>query len=377
MTTPILKKQEELPRFIPLFRYAPDRVQLPLRNWDPAAVRKVQDLPPYLILGQLDPTTFVITEEGWTAKWQGTEDDTYFQISFKANESRVELHQYWRGLDGGHSSFSSKIPVDKFILQGLYSEFPSNWDSTAKQFLESEFQVSIVESPKGAYTFCGMPDGAFRTIAFPISVRNLRLFRQWLKDAIERDPPAYPISVEAKIVFQALNYIEGKAPAWTTNEAVLFKQAIDETGLVPFGLPVREEAKDGSAAWTLRREIYFLFIGIPFAGLTDFLDRMSSTNGPIRKSTDPEFRFELRPIVFPAGLEAQTESLGFWDKARSTRTFLKFNGVDGSKSSVAGSTENYKELESDSQNNLRNAEVISEEIVSAMNELFNRTTGGR
>lgn len=376
MATPILKKQEDLPRLIPLFRYAPDRVNQPLRNWDPSAVRRAQDLPQYLILGQLDTSSFEITGDGWSAKWQGTEKDTYFQASFKAKESRIELHQFWLGLDGGWSSCSSKIPLDKFIPQGLYLEFPSNWESSAKQLLESEFQVSVVESPKGAYTFCGMPDGAFRIIAFPISVRNLRLFRQWLKDVIERDPPSYPISVEAKLLFQTINYIEGKAPAWTTSEAVLFKQAIDETGLVPFGLPVREEAKDGSAAWTLRREIYFLFIDVPFAGLTDFLERMSTTNGPIRKSTDPDFRFELRPIIFPAGLEVQTDSLGFLDKAGATRTFLKFNGADGNKSAVASSPENYKELEGNSQHILRHAESISSEVVAATEAFFSRTAGG-
>jgi alkanesulfonate monooxygenase SsuD/methylene tetrahydromethanopterin reductase-like flavin-dependent oxidoreductase (luciferase family) len=87
---------------------------------------------------------------------------------------------------------------------------------------------------------------------------------------------------------------------------------------------VREVASDGSAAWTVRREIYFLFIGLPFAGLTDFLKRMHSVNGPLRRTQDPDFRVELRPFVIPTALDAMADHLEFWDKARSTRSYLNF-----------------------------------------------------
>lgn len=147
-----------------------------------------------------------------------------------------------------------------------------------------------------------------------------------------------------------------------------------ETGLAPQGLPVREEANDGSAAWILRREIYFLFIGLPFAGLTDFLSRMVSANGPIRTIADPDFRFELRPVVIPAGFELQTESLALWDKARTTRSFLQFVHSDEPK--IVPTIDDIIEAEKTATATLAKAEAISCDVVTAVEQIFQRVTKG-
>lgn len=374
MTRSLLDRQAELPRSIPLFRYAPDRVRFSWRDWDPALVRSADDVPQYLILGDLDLSTFQLSAGGWSARWQGLEEDTHFDVTFKAPEGRWEVRQTWCGLDGGFSTYPARIPLDKLIGQTLYMQFPQNWDREAKSKLESEYQITVVEQAENAYTFCGIPDGALRTIVFPIAVRNLRPVRQWIQDVVDESLLAYPITVEAKLVFQALNYLEGKAPEWTSQEAVAFNQSVMETGLVPHGFPVREEANDGSAAWTLRREIYFLFIGLPFAGLTDFLSRMGSVNGPIRTAADPDFRFELRPTVLPAGFEYQAESLALWDKARTTRSFIKF-APPGETNDVP-KIEDVMAAERIASTNLAKAEAISSEIVSAIDLVFKRATEG-
>lgn len=374
MTRSLLGRQSELPRSVPLLRYAPDRVRFSWRDWDPALVRSAADLPQYLILGDLDPSTFEQSAGGWSARWQGTEEDTHFEVAYKADMGRWEIRQTWCGLDGGFSLFPAHMPLDKVIAQALYTQFPRNWDGAAKSQLESAYQVTIVEQPEGAYTLCGIPDGAFRTIVFPIAVRNLRPVRQWIQDLVEESPLAYPITVEAKLVFQALNYIEGKAPEWTTQEAVSFNQSVVETGLAPQGFPVREVANDGSAAWTLRREIYFLFIGLPFAGLTDFLSRMATEDGPIRTASDPDFRFELRPVVIPAAFEIQTESLALWDKNRTTRSLLQFSSPDG-KDAVP-TVEQVIENEQKAPATLAKVEAISVDVVTAIEQIFQRVTKG-
>jgi len=375
MTGPLLERQAELPRSIPLYRYAPKRVQFTWEGWDPTAVVSAEDLPQYLILGILDPSSFDPSEAGWSARWQGTEDNTYFEVAYKTGEERWEVRQTWQGIDGGCSFYSSKVPLNKVIGQALYSQFPSNWDRTAKTQLEAKHQVTVIEQPADAYTFCGIPDGAFRNIIFPIAVRNFRPIRQWLHDGIEHSPLQYPISVEAKLVFQALNYLEGEAPEWTTQEAVLFNQSLEETGLIPHGFPVRETANDGTAAWTLRREVYFLFIGLPFAGLVDFLERMSTDNGPIRTASDQDLRFELRPVVIPAGLEMQTDSIAFWDQARTTRSFLKFSRDEVEK--TAPSVETIIENERNSEAILAQAEKISAEVVAEIEQILKQATSRR
>ena len=374
MTRTVSERQSELPRSLPLFRYVPERVRQSLRDWDPALVRSAEDLPQYLILGDLDPSTFRQSTGIWSARWQGTEDDTHFDVAYKADTGRWQIRQTWCGLDGGFSVYPTRMPLDKVIAQALYMQFPRNWDSAAKSQIESEYQITVVEQPENAYTFCGIPDGAFRTIIFPIAVRNLRPVRQWMQEIVEESPLTYPITVEAKLVFQALNYLEGKAPNWTTQEAVAFNQSVIETGLAPHGFPVREVANDGSAAWTLRREIYFLVIGLPFAGLTDFLNRMVTDNGPIRAASDPDLRFELQPVVVPAAFEMQTESVAFWDQPRTTRSFLQF--ARSGEAKTVPTVEQVIDAERNAPATLVKVEAISGDVVAALEQIFQRVTKG-
>ena len=374
MTRSLIDRQSELPRSVPLFRYAPDRVRFSWRDWDPALVRSGADLPQYLILGDLDPSTFEQSVGGWSARWQGTEHDTHLEVVYKGDSSRWEIRQTWCGLQGNFSLFPASMPLDKVIAQALYMQFPRNWDGAAKSQLESAYQVTVVEQPENAYMFCGIPDGAFRTIIFHVDARNLRPVRQWIQDIVEESPLAYPITVDAKLVFQAINYMEGKAPEWTAQQAVAFNQSVIETGLAPQGFPVREVANDGSAAWTLRREIYYLFIGLPFAGLTDFLRRMASANGPIRTVADLDFRFEFRPIVIPALFELHTESLVLWDKARTTRSFLQFASPGQDK--TVPTVEQVIDAERTAPATLAQIESISGDVVTATEQIFQRVMKG-
>jgi hypothetical protein len=374
MTRSILDLQNELPKSIALIRYTPKRASFSWRDWDPCLVRSADEVPEYLILGKLDRSTFEQSAGGWSARWQGTEHDTHLDVAYKADKSCWEIRQTWCGLDGGFSLFPARLSLDKVIAQALYAQFPRTWDGAAKSQLETAYQLTVVEQPENAYTFCFIPDGAFRTIIFPVAVRNLRPVRQWIQDIVEESPLAYPITVDAKLVYQALNYVEGKAPEWTAQAAVVFKQSVVETGLAPRGFPVREVANDGAAAWTLRREIYFLFIGLPFAGLTDFLSRMTSANGPIRTHDDPDFRFELRPIVIPAAFEMQTESLALWDKARTTRSFLQFASPGEDK--TVPTVEQVIDADRTAPLTLAQIESISGDVVTAIEQILQRVTKG-
>lgn len=376
MTRPLPDRLSELPHSVPLFRYAPERVCHPWRGWDPARVRSASDLPQYLILGGLDPSTFRQSASGWSARWQGSEEDTHFDVHYQADAGRWQIDQTWCGLDGGRCNYPAHIPLDQLIPLTLYGStpFPHAWDRAAKSQIESQYQVTVVEQPEKGNSYCGIPDGAFRTIVFPIAVRNLRPVRQWIREIVEESPLPYPIVVEAKLVFQALNYVEGKAPEWTTQEPVAFHQSLLETGLAPYGFPIREVASDGSAAWTLRRAVYFLFIGLPFAGLTDFLARMATGNGPIRTVSAPALRFEWRPLVALGAFERQTESLAIWDGARTTRSFLQF-ALPGEEK-VVPTVEQILEAERNAGAILAKAEAISSEVVAASEQFLETVLNG-
>jgi hypothetical protein len=80
-------------------------------------------------------------------------------------------------------------------------------------------------------------------------------------------------------------------------------------------------AQDGSAAWTLRRSIYAVFVAVPFAGLVDFLTRAASPKGPVRRRSDEELGIGMTPIVIPAMFEYQVSDLHVWDRQETTRCF--------------------------------------------------------
>lgn len=371
----VLSRQAELPQAIALLRYAPERARHPWQDWDPARVGSPSDLPPYLILGALEPSSFKKSGASWSARWQGSETNTFLDVLFQAEERSWRLSHTWRGVDGGFALFPARIPLDKALTQSLYSQFPAQWDTAAEAWIESEYQAFYIGQPQDTVSVCGIPDGAFRTILFPVSARNLRPVREWLRELVQASALPYPISVEAKLIHQAVNYVEGKAPAWTTEPVRTFYQSLLESGLAADGLPVREVAQDGSAAWTLRRRMYFVFIGVPFAGLADFLSRASTTNGPLRGTDDPELRFELRPAIAPAGIEFLTKNVTLWEPARTTRSVLTFS-APGQAPHIP-SVEYLTQAERDAQASLAKAEAISQEVVEAVEKLFEPTPRSR
>jgi hypothetical protein len=374
MTRSLLDRQSELPQSVRLYRYVPKRVRFSWQALDPKRVRSVADLPQYLILGHLDPSTFRISSGGWTARWQGTEDNTHFEIAYKANVEQWEIRPTWRGLDGGFTIYSTKIPLDKVIGLALHPFSAVKWDSAARLHLEAKYQITVIEQSEEYHSQIGIPDGAFREILIPVSVENLRPMQEWVREIAEESPLSYPITVEAKLVFQAVNYVEGRAPNWTTEQVMVFRRSIMETGLLPTSYPAREVATDGSAAWTLRRNIYLLHIGLPFAGLTDFLSRMVSTNGPIQATSDPSMRIEWRPLVVPAQFDLQVKGIELWDQAKTTRSFLQF--AHDREQGTSLTVSEFIKAEKRAPDTLEKIEAISTALVATIEGMFNRVEGG-
>lgn len=368
MAQNLVDLQSSLPRLISLLRYAPNRRPFDWAGFEPSKVTSADDLPPYLIMGALDRSSFQKSPQGWEAIWRGHEKDTDFTVRYKRDESQWQISQRWKGNDGGEAFYSTRTPLIKVIGQALYLTFPKNWDENAKQIFEENFQMTWVEQPEGSYSFCGIPDGSLRTIMFPVAVSDLESFQRWVQKSVQNNPPNYPVLVSARLIFQAVNYHEGHAPDWTRDEGFVFHQSISETGLMPMGFPVRETSKDGSAAWTLRRETYFILIGVPFMAVDDFLKRLVGENSPVRKSSNPHLRFERRPIVFPAGFEYQTQSASFWDRDRTTRIFLQFSKPN--EEIDVPDESNFLANEQRTPEFLREAKFISQTVIQTIDGLI-------
>lgn len=364
MTKPALQRQQELPDSIELIKYSPQRTGFAWRSWNPSSVKSARDLPPYLILGPLDEDSVEISCCGWSALWQGTEPDTRFEITYSEDAQRYEIRQEWCGIDGGFCIYSSAIPLDTLIPQALYAGFPRKWDAQAKTTLEQKYQLTYVEQPEGTTFFCGIPDGAFKTIAIPVSVNNMRRSRDWINRVIDEFGLRYPVHVVAKLLPQAFNYLEGEVPEQNPNPGTLFFQSLDQTGLVPFGFPVREKASDGTTAYTLRRAAYVIFVGVPFAGLTDLLDALYAKNGSVRQLDDFALSIELQPLIIPAALEYQSSNLAYWDRERFTRCHWQFS-EDGRQKQLPAIEELMKAA-SETEARLLAAEEISAEVLEAV-----------
>ena len=325
--------------------------------------------PSYLILGDKDDDGFELSLTGWVARWEGTMPSTNFTVRYSAGDHRYQISQSWCGIEGRVGFYSAQTRLDQLILQTLLSQFPPAWDAFAKQILEKEFQITYFEQSSEALNFIGMPDGPFRAVAFPISVQSLRRVRQWLQALIEERPFAYPISVKAQLVHQSINFVEGKAPAWTTNQGQVFFCSLDDTGLSPNGFPVREVAQNGSAAWTLRRRTYVIFIDLPFAGLLDFLSRLMSENGPIRRRNQQELAIGMTPIVIPAGFECQARHLDLWDEGKTTRCFWHLS-KDGDTDELLKLEAQQTLVENAAEELLKIAEEISSHVLGEFDAML-------
>jgi len=369
-----LELQDRLPSLIQLLQYVPNRKPFSRGDRNAATVRTSADLPPYLVLGNLDEATFQRSSSGWSTRWQGLENNTYFDATFKADHTRYEFHQVWQGVDGGFGHCSSQASPEEAVARcPIYVQFPLSWESAVKTQLEGKYQLTFIEQSKRMASTFFSPDGFFFTIAFPVAVCDLRQIQRQLKDIVAKSPLGYPVSMAARRVVQVVNYPEGKAPAWTREPMTVFTRSLLETGLMPWSLPIRETANDGSAAWTLRRDVYFVFINLPFAGLTDLLSRIYDESGHLRTASAQPLRFEWWPILMHSGFEVQAESIALFDRARTTRSFLSF-ALPDHKYFVPSFEEITSSL-ANSEALLKQAEEISSEVLKTVTQLIESASG--
>lgn len=371
---PIIPQQAEVPRSIHLLRYLPRRRDFDWRGLDAAAVRSADDLPPYLVLGPLDTASFRLSDEGWSARWQGTEADTWFELRHDAARQQWVARDQWRGLDGCVSHFNTRIPLPVMIGQGMYGRSAGNWDSAVKSLLEATYQLKVVEPQENAPGFCGIPDGPLRTIAFPMAVCALRGFRDRLQACLLEWQVPYPVVADASLSYQGVCVHEGEATGWTegTQPAEAFLRSVRETGLQASGHPRREQAPGKPTTWTQSRELYMVFLSLPFAGLTDLLQRLASSDGPIRRVLDPALRFEWRPLVLLAGYEHLAADIAYGDEPRTTLVYLRFQPIAewGKGAALEKVVDGMRHAEAD----LARAEAISAEVVAQVERAAGKPT---
>ncbi|MBK6349082.1 MAG: hypothetical protein V9E93_13445 [Steroidobacteraceae bacterium] len=288
-------------------------------------VMVADELPPYLLLGTLDRSAFQSSDADWSARWTGDVPETHVEATFDRGERRLELHQVWRGIEGG-TSFTTG---DDFghAIQFLYTPFPERWDRAMTERLEAAYRLKYFEHRADQVGFTGIPDGGFKTICVPVPVSRLADLYQCFEDMSRDARLKAPVSGRLELRFSTINYVVGKSPAWTQDPARLFAATMEAGGLPPLGLPQLEHAKDGSSAWTVRRWVYLATIGGPFAGVEFVVERLAE-RGFVRRggpNADHASDIEFDAFVRPCAIELQGRSVAWMDAQATRRVFYLLN----------------------------------------------------
>lgn len=303
------------------------RREFSFKEFNPKAVQCVQDLPPYLVMGSLDENSFMQANGNWSARWQGTDHNSYLAMEYELARSEYTITQCWHGINGGISMYRDHVPLPVILGQALNHEFPKEWDEQAGQDFPKRYALTYLPRMKSIPSFFGIPDGFFATIAIPVHVSALREAIDTVCALCKDGSFTSPMNVQAHRTFQAINYIEGKAPSATSDPVNLFIPNFIETGLLPLAMPVREVAPDGSTALTVRRFTYVVCIHIPFSVLDFCLSWLSDNSKLVQRNGQASGDcpgFSMQPFVMPAGVDALGGEVSFTDKDHTTRLVWSF-----------------------------------------------------
>ena len=214
-----------------------------LFNWaafKASEVKEKKDLPPYLIFGPLDEGTLVINEDGWFAQWKDAEQKAKVTVNWRKDTKMYSVSQVWMGIEGSAVEASDDQPFPQ-VLASLYEDgFPKDWEQKAKEYFESKYRISWLNSPDDLPCTFGLPNGTFRVLEFPILIKNIRNAQHILMHLSEEHLP-YGFFAVAQLTAQKVFYEVGKAPDWTNDIGLVLTQSIGETGLIPTDIPQREK----------------------------------------------------------------------------------------------------------------------------------------
>jgi hypothetical protein len=289
-----------------------------------ADVRAPTDLPPYLFMGRLDEDSFTISAAGWSAAWQ-RDADTWFRLDYDAESGAIEARDAWLGVEGFFSHLGK--PDLKILAQMRFIAPVKSWEDQAEQLLQARWNLKYVRAEDGDWIMAGLPDGLMKTLLLPIAVESLPQLVETFAGFRDDSGMDFPVSGYVIPAMSAVNYIEGKNPAWSQEPTELFMQTLLATGFPPTAMPIREQGSDGSAAWTIRRIVCLAFIGVPFVGMIPLLKRLERdglvATGPMMSNENQPGidSIEFSACAVQAGKELQAESIAWIPPDRNRRVF--------------------------------------------------------
>ncbi len=290
------------------------RIDRPYRSSDKtfADVTGRCDLPSRLFFGDMVDDSFHIDPTGWSVSYS---DGAGNGLELKVSDGRFLAKPTFLGTE----SMSVGPAAQKKAFLQLISFTGDMWASTLKAHLEARYPVCVAETPRDQSSACYYPDGWLRTLLIPLPVSRLdAAFRFHLN--LANDPLlAASVSGSITLLHQVVNYVEGRAPVGCDESYGLLLRHLDHCNTPLTSPTVREEANDGTAAWTVRRMTYLYQCRCFLRDVPRVMEKLQAAK---LLSDEPD----LWSAVVPAEQMAMTDHAAWWSakrECRSTRVGFK------------------------------------------------------
>jgi hypothetical protein len=292
-----------------------------LRDVVPATVTGPAQLPPYLMLGARDDSSFRADADGWSAVWRGLDPDTELHWRFRRSANTNTISHRWRGIDGGSSTASASIRVEQTI-GSLYAPLPRQWDAAAQSLFGANWRLEYFSVPSAKHAVVYSPDGPLRNVIVPICVERAAGFaRQWVSRVHSANLP-FPMATWLTRMRCDTAYVYGCHGVDDEDPSPLLARCKRQTGLGARRPAERVRAADERPAWDIERHLLCVLTTVPFAGLASILQMLEDT-GVLTSAREP---FALRddrpdgaaPLVVPVEFAAGTQ-LTLWSPDRTVR----------------------------------------------------------
>jgi len=214
-----------------------------------ADVQSAEDLPSRLIFGDLLSDSFKGRLGAWSVEYR---DGFGNGIKLSVEEERFVAKLKFLGSE---STSVGPAKNEQAFLQ-LINLASDVWDGALQSYLQTRFPIRVANPDRERFSAVYRPDGWMKTILVPIHPDKLERLLE-LHASLSKDLRiGANLSGDVSLQFNAVNYIEGRCPDALADKTELCVRTILQCGTPILSEPVREQANDGTAAWTIRRSAY-------------------------------------------------------------------------------------------------------------------------
>lgn len=292
-------------------------------------VNGVDDLPSRLLLGDLQPASFQRSPKGWQVQYR---DQDNGGVDLEVTGSHFFVCPFFLG-EKIMASGAANNP--KALGMALTGQTANAWQEALKKYLEPKYPVTVVNADTGGKfpTVCFIPDGWLYTILVPVHFGHLNALLAFHNELVESTTLAAPMGASVRLQLHATNYVEGRWDGMNDPYALIIRH-LQQAGTPLCEAPVREEAPDGSAAWTIRRLTYLYRSQCFLRDLPRLIDALFLA-GFLSDAPD------MRAAVMPTEIAMSAATIRWWSEHRECKsvwTDFRFKeSVDaGSATATAG-----------------------------------------